>query len=155
MARGRGCGLNRTPAQRSGFETGRRTCRNKILNTFLDIDRTCRAYFVFISDANPRVSTFIIALSVHIIHVVCSRGLRPHPAMDTPPRVVSINTPCASRHSQQRTGGSEVTSTAAFSLFVAVLGGEAVRHLGPVIPRRSLRGMDPPRVPATWLDEGR
>ena len=72
MARGRGCGLNRTPAQRSGFETGRRTCRNKIFNTFLDIDRTCRAYFVVISDANPRVSRFIIALSVHIIHVVCS-----------------------------------------------------------------------------------
>ena len=51
-----------------------------------------------------------------------SRGLRPHPAMDTPPRVVSINTSCASGHSQQRTGGSEVTSTAAFSLFVARAG---------------------------------
>ena len=74
-----------------------------------------------------------------------SRGLRPHPAMNAPPmRVVSINTSCASGHSQQRTGGSEVISTAAFSLFVAVLGGEAVRHSGPAIPRRSLCGMDPP-----------
>ena len=51
-----------------------------------------------------------------------SRGLRPHPAWTHRRGWLASTLPPTSGHSQQRTGGREVTSTAAFSLFVARAG---------------------------------